>query len=51
MNIPWEDVRLFLAIAEEGSLSGAARRLRTTQPTVTRRLAELEDLVGGPLFQ
>jgi len=51
MNIPWEDVRLFLAIAEEGSLSGAARRLRTTQPTVTRRLAELEDLVGEPLFQ
>src|SRR5690606_7113787 len=39
-----------LAIAETGSFSGAARRLRVTQPTVSRRVAALEELLGRPLF-
>jgi DNA-binding transcriptional LysR family regulator len=51
MHIPWSDVELLLAIAETGSLSGAARALRTTQPTVSRRLADLEAELGEPLFQ
>lgn len=50
MDIPWEDVHLFLAIAETGSLSAAARRLRTGQPTVSRRLADLEYRLGYQLF-
>jgi DNA-binding transcriptional LysR family regulator len=50
MDIPWDDMRLFLAVAEAGSLSGAARRLRMTQPTVSRRVAELEATLGEPLF-
>jgi DNA-binding transcriptional LysR family regulator len=50
MDIPWEDVRLFLAVAEAGSLSAASKRLRTTQPTVSRRLAEVEATLGEPLF-
>jgi DNA-binding transcriptional LysR family regulator len=50
MDIPWEDVRLFLAVAEAGSVSAASKRLRTTQPTVSRRLAELEATLGEPLF-
>jgi DNA-binding transcriptional LysR family regulator len=50
MDIPWEDVRLFLAVAEAGSLSAASKRLRTTQPTVSRRLAEVEAKLGEPLF-
>jgi DNA-binding transcriptional LysR family regulator len=50
MNVPWSEVELFLAIAEAGSLSAAARRLRVTQPTVSRRLAELEASLGEPLF-
>jgi DNA-binding transcriptional LysR family regulator len=50
MHIPWDDVHVFLAVAEAGSLSGAARRLRTTQPTVSRRIADLEATVGEPLF-
>lgn len=50
MDISWDDARLFLAIAEAGSLSGAARRLRIAQPTVSRRLAELEAHLGEPLF-
>jgi DNA-binding transcriptional LysR family regulator len=51
MDIPWEDVRLFLAVAETGSLSGAARRLRLGQPTVSRRLAALEYALGATLFR
>jgi DNA-binding transcriptional LysR family regulator len=43
-------MRLFLAVAETGSLSAAARRLRVAQPTVSRRLAELEAKLGEPLF-
>jgi DNA-binding transcriptional LysR family regulator len=50
MDIPWNDVRLFLAVAEAGSLSGAARRLRVGQPTVSRNLAELEASLGYALF-
>lgn len=33
MDISWEDARLFLAVAEAGSVSGAARALRVRQPT------------------
>ncbi|MCA9631932.1 MAG: LysR family transcriptional regulator [Myxococcales bacterium] len=50
MDIPWEDVRTFLAIAESGSISSAARLLRLGQPTVSRHLADLERLLGYPLF-
>jgi DNA-binding transcriptional LysR family regulator len=38
-------------VADAGSLSGAARQLRVTQPTVSRQLAELEAQLGEPLFQ
>lgn len=50
MHIQWTEVELFLAVAEAGSVSAAARRLKTTQPTVSRRLAELEASLGEPLF-
>jgi DNA-binding transcriptional LysR family regulator len=46
----WDDVQLFLAIAETGSLSRAASRLKVGQPTVSRRLAELEYRLGYRLF-
>jgi DNA-binding transcriptional LysR family regulator len=48
--IPWSEVHLVVAIADSGSLSKAARTLRITQPTVSRRLAELEATLGEPLF-
>ena len=50
MHIPWDAIQLVLAIADAGSLSGAARTLRMTQPTVSRRLAELEVQLGEPVF-
>lgn len=42
----WSDLHLFLAIAETGSLTKAAQRLNTTQPTVSKRLDELEAKLG-----
>lgn len=50
MNIPWADLELFLAVVESKSLSKAARLLKVTQPTVSRRLSELETMLGEPLF-
>lgn len=53
MNTPmdWSDVRIFLAIARSGSLSGAAQRLGLSQPTMGRRIRALEDSTGQRLFQ
>lgn len=49
-ELSWDDIRLFLAVVEGGSLSAAARRLRVAQPTVSRRVAELEGRLAEPLF-
>ncbi|MBP1298163.1 MULTISPECIES: LysR family transcriptional regulator [Bradyrhizobium] len=53
MNSPldWNDLRLVLAVAREGSLSGAARRLGVTHSTVFRRLGTIEDAIGTRLFE
>lgn len=50
-DLSWDDLQLFLAVAEAGSLTAAARTLGIGQPTVTRRLAELEYRLGGSLFR
>ncbi|MDM0021469.1 LysR family transcriptional regulator [Variovorax saccharolyticus] len=47
----WSDLRIFLAVAKEGSLGAAARQLGLSQPTVGRRLRALEEAIGQPLFQ
>ena len=46
----WEQVRAFLATAQQGSFSAAARALDTTQPTVGRQVAALEEELGVVLF-
>ncbi|WP_248001520.1 LysR family transcriptional regulator [Streptomyces sp. RPA4-5] len=43
-------LQILRAIAREGSLAGAARVLRHSQPTVTHHLATLESHFGAPLF-
>lgn len=43
-------LRAFIRIAEEGSITAASRRLFTTQPAVTRQLAQLERSLGARLF-
>lgn len=45
-----EDLRLFLAVATEGSFVGAARTLGMPPPSVTRGIAALEDRLGVQLF-
>lgn len=47
----WSDIRVFLAIAREGTLAGAAQKLGQSQPTMGRRLRALEQAVGQTLFQ
>lgn len=42
-------LRVFKAIFEEQSITGAARRLRISQPAVSKQLAELESALGAPL--
>ncbi|MET0308142.1 MAG: LysR family transcriptional regulator [Sphingomonas sp.] len=49
-GVDWERQRAFLAVMREGSLSAAARRLGIAQPTVRRRIEELETEIGTPLF-
>lgn len=43
-------LRTFLVVAETLNISEAARRLRATQPALSRQVRELEDQVGHPLF-
>ena len=47
----WGLIPSFLAALECGSLLGAARALQSSQPTVGRRIAELEAQVGVLLFE
>jgi DNA-binding transcriptional LysR family regulator len=47
----WSDLRIFLAVAREGTLGAAARKLGRSQPTMGRRLRALEQAVGQTLFQ
>jgi DNA-binding transcriptional LysR family regulator len=49
-SFDWDDLRIFLAIYREGNLSSAARALKISQPTVGRRLANLEASLSARLF-
>ncbi len=51
LSFDWNQARAFLATAEEGSLSAAARALGQTQPTLGRQVASLEEQLGVTLFQ
>ncbi len=50
-HLQWSDLRVFLAIAREGTLGAAARTTGQSQPTMGRRLIALERAVGETLFQ
>jgi DNA-binding transcriptional LysR family regulator len=46
----WDDLRVVLAVSRAGSLSGAARALRLSHPTVFRRVRQIEARLGVRLF-
>ena len=46
----WRALQDVVTVAETGSLSAAARRLNVSQPTVGRRIEQLEDQLGAMLF-
>lgn len=50
MDLEFRYLRDFLAVVESGSLGDAARRLKTSQPTLTRSVKQLEQAVGGAVF-
>ncbi|MFV0514275.1 MAG: LysR family transcriptional regulator [Jhaorihella sp.] len=50
MDPQWDDMKIFLAVAREESLSGAGRVLRLDPATVGRRIARLEQAMDTPLF-
>ena len=51
MTFDWRLVRSFLAALDQGTLLGAARMLRTSQPTLGRHITELESQLGVTLFE
>lgn len=51
MNITFRQLRLFLALAETGSVSAAARMVHVTQPTASMGLKEITTAVGVPLYE
>ncbi|MEM7223270.1 MAG: LysR family transcriptional regulator [Pseudomonadota bacterium] len=51
VSFDWNQVRAFLVTAEEGSFSAASRALGSTQPTLGRQVAALEERLGVILFE
>lgn len=47
----WDDLKLFLAVAREGSISGGARTLGVQHSTVSRRMRTLEKKLGVRLIE
>ncbi|MEO1239432.1 MAG: LysR family transcriptional regulator [Pseudomonadota bacterium] len=51
LDFDWTLAQAFLATVHEGSLSAAARRLGTSQPTLSRQVAAFAEALGVTLFE
>lgn len=50
-QLDWNLIRVFLAVVDSGSLTGAAALLAASQPTLSRQIGELENQAGAALFE
>jgi DNA-binding transcriptional LysR family regulator len=50
-SLEWGDIRVFLIAVRHQQVSGAAKELRLSHSTVSRRLARLEQVLGAALFE
>ncbi|CAI0979307.1 HTH-type transcriptional regulator tfdS [Serratia fonticola] len=46
-----DELAIFVAVIQQGSLAGAARKLRRSAPAVTRAIASLEQRFGARLVE
>lgn len=51
MHVTFRQLKLFLALAETGSVSAAAKAMHVTQPTASMQLKEVAQTVGVPLYE
>ncbi len=51
MNLTFRQLRLVIALADTGSVSGAASAMHVTQPTVSMQLKEIAQAVGMPVHE
>lgn len=51
MKINFKQIEAFVWVADLGSFRGAAERLNTTQPNISTRVSNLEDLIGVKLME
>ncbi|WP_238123026.1 MULTISPECIES: LysR family transcriptional regulator [unclassified Xanthobacter] len=50
-NLNWDDLRIFLIVARSGAISRAARQLGMDHSTISRRVSQLEYVIGASLFE
>ena len=51
MHMTFRQMRLFLALADTGSVTAAAKKMHVTQPTASDQLREITATVGLPLYE
>lgn len=51
MNVTFRQLRLFLALADTGSITAAAKAMHVTQPTASMQLKDMAQAVGLPLYE
>jgi DNA-binding transcriptional LysR family regulator len=49
-GVDWDDLKIFLEVAERGTMGAAARALDLAQPTISQRVRQLETQLGVQLL-